>query len=74
VKVGAATETALKEKKSRIEDAIGGDPCGSGRGCRRRRRGCPTGSTHRYWTAIKTIGDEIIGVNIIRKALELRCA
>ena len=40
VKVGAATEVELKEKKHRIEDALSRDPCGhrGGRGRRRRHR------------------------------------
>ena len=38
VKVGAATEIELKEKKHRIEDALSRDPGGHRRGHRRRRR------------------------------------
>ena len=42
VKVGAATEVELKEKKHRIEDALQRDPCGHRRGHRRRWRHRPS--------------------------------
>ena len=38
IKVGAATEVELKEKKHRIEDAVSRDACGRRRGHRPRRR------------------------------------
>ena len=38
VKVGAATETEMKEKKHRVEDALAGDPRGAGGGHRPRWR------------------------------------
>ena len=38
IKVGAATETEMKEKKLRIEDALNATTRGCGRGHRRRRR------------------------------------
>ena len=38
IKVGAATETELKEKKHRYEDALSRDPRGRRRGNRPRRR------------------------------------
>ena len=38
VKVGAATETEMKEKKHRVEDALAGHPCGTRGGHRSRWR------------------------------------
>jgi chaperonin GroEL len=69
VKVGAATETALKEKKSRIEDAIAATRAALEEGI------VPGGGVALLAAApaldgIKTIGDEHIGVSIVRKALE----
>ena len=47
LKVGAATEVELKEKKHRIEDSVSRDPCRRRGGHRRRRRrdarACPRG-------------------------------
>ena len=68
LKVGAATEVELKEKKHRIEDALGRT---------RRRRG---GHGRRWWLGprplfpaldkVEVLGDEAIGTNILRRALE----
>lgn len=72
VKVGAATETALKEKKARIEDALAATRAALEEGI------VPGGGTALI-TAGKilgdklpfaTTGDETVGVNIIRKAIE----
>ncbi len=69
VKVGAATETALKEKKARIEDALAATRAALEEGI------VPGGGTALI-TAGKVLetlvleGDEQIGVNIIRKAIE----
>ncbi len=41
IKVGAPTETELKEKKHRVEDALSAAAGGPGRGHRRRRRDLP---------------------------------
>ena len=41
IKVGAATEVELKERKARVEDASVRHPVGRGRGHRPRRRGSP---------------------------------
>ncbi len=69
INVGAATETEMKEKKARVEDALHAT-----RGGRRRR--------HRAWRrvalirclpaleALKLEGDEQIGVDIIKRAIE----
>ena len=69
IQVGAATETELKEKKHRIEDALSATRAAVEEGI------VPGGGT----TLIKIIsaldnlkleGDEQVGVNIIRRALE----
>jgi len=69
IQVGAATETELKEKKHRIEDALSATRAAVEEGI------VPGGGT----TLIKIIpaldalsaeGDERVGVNIIRRALE----
>ncbi len=69
IQVGAATETELKEKKHRIEDALSATRAAVEEGI------VPGGGT----TLIKAIkaldevqatGDELVGVNIIRRALE----
>ena len=69
LKVGAATETALKEKKARIEDALAatraaleeGIVPGGGVALLQASRGLDT---------LKLEGDQAIGARIIRKALE----
>ena len=69
VKVGAATETALKEKKARIEDAIAATRAALEEGI------VPGGGTALI-TAGKALsekgfeGDELIGLKIIQKAIE----
>ena len=69
VKVGAATETALKEKKARIEDALAATRAALEEGI------VPGGGTALI-TASSVLdglhleGDEKIGLNIIRKAIE----
>jgi chaperonin GroEL len=69
LKVGAATETALKEKKSRIEDALASTRAALDEGI------VPGGGTAlliagKVLDKLKLEGDELIGVNIIRKAIE----
>ncbi len=69
LKVGAATETELKEKKARIEDALAatraaleeGIVAGGGTALIR---------SSKALDKLKVEGDEAIGVNIIRKAIE----
>ncbi len=69
IKVGAATETALKEKKARIEDALASTRAALEEGI------VPGGGTA-LLTAGKVLdglqleADEQIGVNIIKKAIE----
>ena len=69
IKVGAATETEMKEKKDRIEDALhatraaieGGIVAGGGTALLRAQT---------VLDALKTTGDENLGVMIVRRALE----
>ena len=69
VQVGAATETELKEKKHRIEDALSATRAAVEEGI------VPGGGTT-LLNAIPALdkvnaeGDEMVGVNIVRKALE----
>ncbi len=69
VKVGAATETALKEKKARIEDALAATRAALEEGI------VPGGGTAlltagRVLDGLGLVGDQLIGANIIKKALE----
>jgi chaperonin GroEL len=69
IKVGAATETELKEKKARVEDAMHATRAAVEEGI------VPGGGTAllRSIPALEKInaeGDEAIGVNIIKRALE----
>ncbi|RYG34809.1 chaperonin GroEL [bacterium] len=69
LKVGAATETALKEKKARIEDALAATRAALEEGI------VPGGGTALITAGavldtLQLEGDEKIGVNIIRKAIE----
>jgi chaperonin GroEL len=69
LKVGAATETALKEKKARIEDALASTRAALEEGI------VPGGGTALLLAAkaldnLQVEGDEKIGVSIIRKAIE----
>jgi chaperonin GroEL len=69
IKVGAASETELKEKKLRIEDALAATKAAVEEGI------VPGGGTA-YVNAIKAVamleleGDAKVGVNIIKRALE----
>ena len=69
VKVGAATETALKEKKARVEDALAATRAAL-------EEGIVPGGGQALLMAGKALdsldlgGDQQIGVNIIRKAIE----
>jgi chaperonin GroEL len=69
VKVGAATETALKEKKARIEDALAATRAALEEGI------VPGGGTAlitagKVLDTLELVGDEKIGLNIIRKAID----
>ncbi|WP_067925469.1 chaperonin GroEL [Alicyclobacillus shizuokensis] len=69
IKVGAATETELKEKKLRIEDALNATRAAVEEGI------VPGGGTAlinaiKALESLKAEGDELTGVNLVRKALE----
>jgi len=70
IQVGAATETELKERKSRVEDAMHATKAAV-------EEGIVTGGGVAFLWAAKALGgltledaDEQIGVNIVRRALE----
>lgn len=70
IKVGAATETEMKERKTRVEDALSATRAAV-------EEGVVAGGGVTYINALKALdslmekssGDEKVGVNIIRKAL-----
>jgi chaperonin GroEL len=69
IKVGAATETELKEKKHRIEDALSATRAAVEEGI------VPGGGSAfihllPVLDALKLTGDEALGVQVVRKALE----
>jgi chaperonin GroEL len=69
VKVGAATETEMKEKKARVEDAMHATKAAVEEGI------VPGGGVallraQKAVEALKTGGDEAVGVAIVRRALE----
>jgi chaperonin GroEL len=69
VKVGAATETAMKERKARVEDALAATRAALEEGI------VPGGGVALVRAGsvldnLKVEGDEKIGVNIIRRAIE----
>ncbi|MBX6395078.1 MAG: chaperonin GroEL [Alicyclobacillaceae bacterium] len=69
IKVGAATETEMKEKKLRIEDALNSTRAAVEEGI------VPGGGTAlvnviKALDNVKAEGDELTGVNIVRRALE----
>jgi chaperonin GroEL len=69
IKVGAATETELKEKKHRIEDALSATRAAVEEGV------VPGGGVtyiqiQKSLDNVKATGDELTGVNIVKKALE----
>jgi chaperonin GroEL len=69
LKVGAATEVELKEKKHRIEDALSAARAGVEEGM---VAGGGTVLIHAVpaLDKVEALGDEAIGVNILRRALE----
>ena len=69
IKVGAATETEMKEKKARVEDAMHATKAAVEEGI------VPGGGVallraQKAIDALKTSGDEAVGVSIVRRALE----
>lgn len=69
INVGAATETEMKEKKARVEDALHATRAAVDEGI---IPGGEVGILHSIpaLDALKAEGDEQIGINIIKKALE----
>jgi len=69
IKVGAATETEMKEKKARVEDALHATRAAVEEGI------VPGGGVALLRTlpalaALKLVGDQVFGLNIIRRAIE----
>ena len=69
IKVGAATETEMKEKKARVEDALHATRAAVEEGI------VPGGGVallraQKALEALKATGDEAVGVEIVRRALE----
>jgi chaperonin GroEL len=69
IKVGAATETEMKEKKARVEDAMHATKAAVEEGI------VPGGGVAllrsvKAVEALKATGDEAVGVNIVRRSLE----
>ncbi len=69
IRVGAATETEMKEKKARVEDALHATRAAVEEGI------VPGGGvaylrSRQALDAVQTVGDEKLGVSIVRKALE----
>jgi chaperonin GroEL len=69
IKVGAATETEMKEKKARVEDAMHATKAAVEEGV------VPGGGVallraSKVLETLRVVGDEQIGVNIIRRAIE----
>ncbi len=69
IKVGAATETELKEKKLRIEDALNTTRAAVEEGLVA-GGGTALVNAIRALDELKATGDELTGVNIVRRALE----
>jgi chaperonin GroEL len=69
IKVGAATETELKEKKHRIEDALGTTRAAVEEGLVAGGGSALIGVIP-HLADIKAEGDEAVGVQIVRRALE----
>ena len=69
IKVGAATETEMKEKKARVEDAMHATKAAVEEGIVA-GGGVALLRTLKSLDAIKADGDQAIGVNIIKRALE----
>ena len=73
IKVGAATETEMKEKKARVEDAMHATRAAVEEGI------VPGGGVAlarcvNALDKLKLEGDEQIGVNIVKRAIQSRCA
>jgi chaperonin GroEL len=69
IKVGAATETEMKEKKARVEDAMHATKAAVEEGIVA-GGGVALLRCTRVVEGVKASGDEAVGVNIVRRALE----
>jgi chaperonin GroEL len=69
IKVGAATETELKERKLRIEDALNSTRAAVEEGIVS-GGGVALVNVYKAVAAVQTVGDELTGVNIVLRALE----
>jgi chaperonin GroEL len=69
IKVGAATETEMKEKKDRIEDALSATRAAIEEGIVA-GGGVALLRAQEAFDALKLTGDEALGMQIVRKALE----
>src|SRR5438874_2711142 len=69
VKVGAATETEMKEKKARVEDAMHATKAAD-EGGRRAGGGVALLRASKVLKNLQVVGDEQIGVKIIMRAIE----
>ena len=69
IKVGAATETELKEKKLRIEDALNTTRAAVEEGLVA-GGGTALVNVIKALDSVRAAGDELTGVNLVRKALE----
>lgn len=69
IKVGAATETEMKEKKDRIEDALSATRAAIEEGIVA-GGGVALLRAQEAFEALKLTGDEALGMQIVRKALE----
>jgi chaperonin GroEL len=72
IKVGAATETEMKEKKARVEDAMHATKAAVEEGI------VPGGGTaliraSKALEGLKLTGDQLVGLQIIRRAIEEPC-
>ena len=71
IKVGAATEIELKERKARVEDALSATRSAVEEGIVPGGGGCPGFAPSGPWTTSPSLtADEEVGVNIIRRSLE----
>ncbi|MEW5944887.1 MAG: chaperonin GroEL [bacterium] len=71
IKVGAATETELKEKKHRIEDALSATRAAVEEGVVAGGGACLVNAVPALDKVKPDNDDEAVGVNIVRKALEM---
>src|SRR5258707_809625 len=69
IKVGAATETEMKEKKARVEDAMHATKAAVEEGIVA-GRGVAAVRAAKALESLKVTGDQLVGVNIVKRAIE----